>query len=111
MKTTVKYGAGACNFNKSLESKLMSMEMDFLRRLAKNSWLERKLEIMLLERNINIKNSFLNYVRYKQFNWYGHVQRMNEERLPQKKFGMVSTWKKEERKTSKFVDAESNNWN
>ena len=37
---------------------------------------------------------------------------MNEERLPQK-IGTVSTWmkKKKKRKTSKFVDAGSNNRN
>ena len=30
--------------------------------------------------NIKIKNSVLDYIRYKQLNWYGHVQRMDEER-------------------------------
>ena len=39
---------------------------------------------MLLEKKINIKKSVLDYIRYKQLNWYGHVQRMYEERLPQK---------------------------
>ena len=29
---------------------------------------------------MNIKDSVLDYIRYKQLNWYGHVQRM--ERLP-----------------------------
>ena len=33
---------------------------------------------------MNYKNSGLDYTRYKQLNWYGHVQRMNEEMLPQK---------------------------
>ena len=33
---------------------------------------------------MNIKNSVLDYIRYKQLNWYGHVQGMNEERLPRK---------------------------
>ena len=28
-----------------------------------------------------------------------------------KNFGMVSTWKKKEGKTSKFVDSGSSNWN
>ena len=36
---------------------------------------------------------------------------MNAERLPQKKFGIVSAWNKKKGKTSKFVDAGSNNWN
>ena len=31
---------------------------------------------------MNIKNSVLDYIRYKQLEWYDHVQRMNEERLP-----------------------------
>ena len=29
---------------------------------------------MLLEKNKNVKNSFLDYIRYKQLNWYGHVK-------------------------------------
>ena len=60
---------------------------------------------------MNIKTSVLDYIKYKQLNWYGHMQKMNEERQHPKTFGMVFTWKKKERKTSKFVDAESNNGN
>jgi hypothetical protein len=37
---------------------------------------------MLLEKKINIKISVLNYIRYKRLNWYGHMQIMDEERLP-----------------------------
>ena len=32
--------------------------------------------------HLNIKNSVLD--RYKQLNWYGHMQRMGEETLPRK---------------------------
>ena len=39
---------------------------------------------MLLEKKIIIKNSVLHYIRYKQLNWYGHVQRMDEERVSRK---------------------------
>ena len=45
--------------------------MGFLRRSARCSRLE-KLQIMSLEK-MNIKNSVLDYIRYKQLNWYGHV--------------------------------------
>ena len=31
---------------------------------------------------MNIKNFVLDYIRNKQLNWYGHVQRMDKERLP-----------------------------
>ena len=33
---------------------------------------------------MNIKNSVLDYIRYKQLNLYGHVQRMDQERLPRR---------------------------
>ena len=70
--------------------------MDFLRRQARCSRLEKKERNTVIREEIDIKNSVLDYVRYKQLNWYRHVRRMDEE---------------EERNTSKFVDAGSNNWN
>ena len=33
---------------------------------------------------MNIINSVLGYIKYKQLNWYGHLQRMYDERLPRK---------------------------
>ena len=33
---------------------------------------------------MNIKNSGLDNIRYKQLNWYGHMQRMDQERLPRR---------------------------
>ena len=38
---------------------------------------------MLVEKKMNIKNSALDYTRYKQLNCYGHVRKMNKERIPQ----------------------------
>ena len=38
----------------------------------------------ILEKKIHIKNFVLDYIRYKQLNWYGHVQRMDQERLPRR---------------------------
>ena len=31
---------------------------------------------------MSIKNSMLGEIKYKQWNWYGHMRRMEEERLP-----------------------------
>ena len=61
---------------------------------------------MLLEKKFIFKNSVLDYIRYKYLNWYGHVQRMDEEN-----FGMVPIWKTKKGKTSKFVDAGGYNRN
>ena len=58
------------------------METDFLRRLANNSKLEKKNRNTVVPDKVDVKNSILYYVRYKQLNWYGHVRRIQEERLP-----------------------------
>ena len=33
---------------------------------------------------MNDKNSILVYIKYKQLNWYDHVQRMGQERFPRR---------------------------
>ena len=38
----------------------------------------------VIREKMNIKNSVLDYMRYKQLNWYGQVRRMNKERLLKK---------------------------
>ena len=43
----------------------------------------RKIRNNVIREKINIKNSVLVYITYKQQNWYGYVRIMNEERLPQ----------------------------
>ena len=50
---------------KKLESKLTSMEMDLLRRSARCSRLE-KIRNNVIRGKMKIKNSVLDYIRYKQ---------------------------------------------
>ena len=57
----------------------MSMEMDFLRISARFSRLEKIRNNVIREKNI--KNSVLDYIRYKQLNWYGHIQRIDKQRI------------------------------
>ena len=52
-------------FNKNyLGSKLVLMEMDFWRRLARCSRLE-KIRNNVIKEKMNVKNSVLHYIRYK----------------------------------------------
>ena len=60
--------------------------------------------MMYYKGNINIKNSVLDYVRYKHMDYYGHVRRINDERLLRKFCNGVHL---EEENTSKFMDAGS----
>ena len=64
VKCTVTYGAETWKFNKNLESKLMLMEMDILRRSARYSRLE-KIRNNFIREKMNITNSVLDYIRYK----------------------------------------------
>ena len=61
----------------------MSMEIDFLRRSARCSGLEKIRNNVIREKN-EYQNIFLDYIRYKQLNWYGQVQRMGQGRLPRR---------------------------
>ena len=44
----------------------------------------------VIREKMNIKNSVIDYISYKQLNWYSHVQRVVEERLPRKILGWCS---------------------
>ena len=50
---------------------------------------------------MNIKNSILDYIRYKQLNWYGHVQRKDEEGYL-KNFGSGAHMEEEEKEELNF---------
>ena len=82
-KITVTYEAETWKFNKNLESNLMSMEIDFLRRSARRSRLE-KIRNNVIREKTNIDNSVFDYIRYKQLNWDGHMQRKDQEKLPKR---------------------------
>jgi hypothetical protein len=63
-------------------NKILSTEMDVLRRSARKSRIERiknehKKEIMGVKEKLDIIDIT------EQKRWYGHVKRMQEERLPQ----------------------------
>jgi hypothetical protein len=62
-----------------------------------------------IRENMNIKNSILDCIRYKQLNWHGHVQRMDQERLPRRILEYCPTGR--QRKTSEFLDAGGYNRN
>ena len=61
------------------------MEIDFLRR-SRQSRLE-EIRNTVIRKEMNVKNSVIGYVTYKQLNWYGHIRRMPEERIPRRVTG------------------------
>ena len=51
---------------------------------------------------MNVKSSVIDYVKYKQLNWYGHIRRMPEERVP---------WMQEMMTGMKGIGLEEEDWN
>jgi hypothetical protein len=62
-------------------AKLNSTEMDFWRRSARISRKD-KIRNTIIKQKINVVRSLLDDIETKQFQWYGHVQRMEEGKLP-----------------------------
>ena len=56
-------------------------EMDFWRRSARISRMD-KIRSTIIKRKINVTRSILDDIETKQLQWYGHVQRVEEGRLP-----------------------------
>ena len=57
--------------------------MDSWRRWARISRKD-KIRNNIIKQKINVTRSLLEDIKTKQLKWYGHVQRMEEGRLPKK---------------------------
>ena len=57
--------------------------MDFWRRSARISRKD-KIRNNIIKQKMNVTWSILEDIKTKQLKWYGHVQRMEERRLPKK---------------------------
>ena len=62
-------------------AKLSSTEMDFWRCSARISGKD-KIRNTVIKQKMNVTRSLLDDIKTKQLQWYGHVQRMEEGRLP-----------------------------
>ena len=56
--------------------------MDFWRRSGRISRKD-KIRNNIIKQKMNVKRSLLDDIKTKQLQWYGHVQRMEEGRLPE----------------------------
>jgi hypothetical protein len=68
-------------FKSKPRSKINSTEMDFWRR---STGISRKDKIRnnIIKQKMNMTRSLLDDINTKQLQWYGHVHRMEEGRLP-----------------------------
>ena len=64
-----------------MTAKLNSTEMDFWLRSAR-IYRKDKIRNTIIKQNMNVTRSLLDDIKTKQLQWYEHVQRMEEGRLP-----------------------------
>jgi hypothetical protein len=83
VKSTITYAAETRCLKAKTVANLNSTEMDFLRRSARISGKD-KIRNNIIKQKINVTRSLLDYIKTKQLQWYGHVQRIEEERLPKR---------------------------
>ena len=83
VRSIATYGSETWQLKYQTISKLLTMEMDFWRRSALISRRD-KIRNNVIKSKMGVKNSILDYVQHKQLQWYGHVKRMSEERIPKK---------------------------
>jgi hypothetical protein len=77
------YGAEVWQVPTSEINKISATEMDVLRRSASKSRLERiKNEHIKELMGVKEKPDIIDIIEKKRLQWYGHVKRMQEERLP-----------------------------
>jgi hypothetical protein len=76
-----------------------------LRRSARKSRLERiKNEHIKEIMGVKEKPDIIDIIEKKRLQWYGHVKRMQEERLQKKNYGVDTRGKKKKRASKKNVD-------
>jgi hypothetical protein len=81
VKSTITYASETWCLKTKTIAKLDSTEMDFLRRSARISRKD-KIRNTIIKQKMKVTRSLLDDIKIKQLRCYGHVQRMEEGRLP-----------------------------
>ena len=81
VKSTITYAAETWCLKAKTVAKLNSTEMDFWRRSARISRKD-KIRNNIIKQKMDVTRFLLEDIKTKQLKWYGHVQRMEEGRLP-----------------------------
>jgi hypothetical protein len=89
------YGAEVWQIPTRKVDKILSTEMDVLRRLARKSRLE-KIKNENIKEIMRVKGTpdIIDIIEKKRLQWYGHVKRMPEKRIPK----LILEWVPEERR-------------
>ncbi|XP_044745151.1 uncharacterized protein LOC123307015 [Coccinella septempunctata] len=89
----VLYGCETWQLTKGVERRLLALEMDFWRRSAGKSKMD-KVRNETIRNIMQVERTIIDEIQRRQLIWYGHVERMCDERLPK----MILKWTPPERR-------------
>jgi hypothetical protein len=99
VESVLIYGAETWILYEEDRKKINATEMHALRRSARISKVDRKMNEFIREK-MNPQDTILDEITRKQLIWYGHVERMDPTRLPK----MMINWQPEGRKKRVFPE-------
>ena len=79
--SSLLYGAETWRLTENNKSRVEATEMDVLRRSSRISRKDR-IRNVTIRQQIVLEETIIKEIEQNQLTWYGHVQRMAEERLP-----------------------------
>ena len=95
IQSILTYGAEVWQIPNREQNKILATEMDVLRRSARKSKLERIKNKQIKEiMGVEEEPDILDNIEKKRLQWFGHVKRMSDERLPKQ----ILEWIPEERR-------------
>src|ERR1700733_15187009 len=81
VKSELLYGSDCCCLRKEDERRLLVAEMSWLRRIRGRSRRE-KIRNEITRKELGAEETVLERIRKGRLKWFGHIARMNNNRLP-----------------------------
>ena len=81
IKSSLLYGAETWRLTENNKRRVEATEMDVLRRSSRISRKDR-IRNVTIRQQTGLEETIIKEIEHNQLTWYGHVQRMAEERLP-----------------------------
>jgi hypothetical protein len=81
LKSSLLYGSETWRLTESNKRRVEATEMDSLRKSPRISR-TNKIRNVTIRQQIGLEGTIIKEIEQNQLTWYGHVQRMAEERLP-----------------------------
>ena len=100
IKSSLLYGSETWRLTENNKRRVEATEMDALRRSSRISRKDR-IRNVTIRQQIGLEETIIKEIEQNQLTWYGHVQRMTEERLAKVALKWIPKQKRARRRPKK----------